>query len=183
MSTITDPLSPIRKKCRAMLMAGDPIKDVEAIIVNDLEQLLEYYGKEENAEERQTVMEHVARKMAESMSYTTMGWVRRNSWKGVHPPVSTSKDTDTSPNQPTVSGQDLLNIADHLLLDFRLPKTGVLLRNATKDEISEAANYYASRASDASHKSRWLFAVAEELDKGTTLSEDLVRKLQDETQI
>lgn len=66
------------------------------------------------------------------------------------------------------------------LMDFRLPGFK-LLRDATREEIIEAATFYAAQSRDMRAKALWLSAVAAELKPGQTpgsvLTEPRLREL------
>ena len=59
-----------------------------------------------------------------------------------------------------------------MLMDFPLPG-GKPLRDATRDEVSDAANSYRKQAVDMAQKSAWLKLVAENVPKGKTVGETL----------
>ena len=59
-----------------------------------------------------------------------------------------------------------------MLLDFPLPG-GKPLRDATKDEVQDAANSYRTQAVDMVQKSAWLKLIAKNVPKGKTVGETL----------
>jgi len=55
-----------------------------------------------------------------------------------------------------------------MLLDFPLPG-GQPLRSATKEDVTEAAEFYGLRATNMAHKSRWMMKIAAKVPKGETV--------------
>ncbi len=73
---------------------------------------------------------------------------------------------------------------DEMLLDFPLPG-GLALRLATKEDVTEAADFYRTKAVDMGWKARWLIRIARKVPKGQTVGDALdnaaLEKMQKET--
>ncbi len=73
---------------------------------------------------------------------------------------------------------------DEMLLDFPLPG-GRALRLATKDDVTEAADFYRIKSSDMGWKARWLARIARKVPKGQTVGDALdnaaLEKMQKDT--
>lgn len=77
----------------------------------------------------------------------------------------------------------VVKLAAGNLLMFSLPD-GLKLGEATREDITEAANFYSKQAGDMAHKSRWLQLIAQSLPAGKKVREVLtdrrLRELQQE---
>lgn len=90
----------------------------------------------------------------------------------------------TAPNyNPAGNGKRLHALAAGNLLMFPLPG-GQYLGEATKAEVTEAADFYSKQANDMTAKSRWLLAIAAKLTAKAIVSkvftEESLRSLQQE---
>lgn len=164
----SDPIATIRAHCRALVESGVAADKIEAEVVGEMDRLIAHYMRPENTEARMAVLRSIARSMAVGIKGQAICGDRRKNW--------------TAPNYTKGgNGNRLVALADHMLINFRLPKSGVLLREATADQIREAAEFYAADAADAAHKSRWLTACADHIASGKKLTEKRARALQEQT--
>lgn len=90
----------------------------------------------------------------------------------------------TAPNYTPAGNGGRVMTAVLNLLDFKLPHNLMPLRDANKDELVEGANWYAQRAGDMAHKSRWLTAIAAKVGSktvGEKFTADALAKIQEAT--
>jgi hypothetical protein len=76
------------------------------------------------------------------------------------------------PSAPDARVAALSNAVSLSLLDFRLPG-GKPLRDASAEDVSAAAGFYAEQAADMDAKARWLNAVAAALPDGAVVGDAL----------
>lgn len=163
-----DPIAEIRSHIRAMVESGADADDIESAAVREMDALLLFYAKPENAEMRLAVMRKIAHQIGIQFKSHAICSERRKSW--------------VAPNYTKGgNGHRLKALGQHLLLNFPLPGTNIRLGKATAEQIRAAATYYATDAADAAHKSRWLNAVAEWIGSGKRLTEKRARALQEQT--
>jgi hypothetical protein len=79
-------------------------------------------------------------------------------------------DHDDKPPEPDTSPR-LHALADSLL-DFRLP-SGILLRDAFRHDVEEAAHWYLSRARALQRRGQWLEAIAPLVPRATVVGQVL----------
>lgn len=78
----------------------------------------------------------------------------------------------TPPNYEAGGNGDRVIALARSLLDFPLPG-GRRLGEATRDEVVDAARFYAAQADDMTHKARWLARVAEALSDAQCVADAL----------
>lgn len=77
-----------------------------------------------------------------------------------------------TPFDPASGSERLRSVITATLLDFPLPG-GKRLGDANSNEVREGAQFYLRSASDASHKYRWLMAVAERVGRANSVQTKL----------
>ena len=90
----------------------------------------------------------------------------------------------TAPNYTQGGNGQRLEALATTLLDFRLPHASIALRDAKREDVEAAAQWYESSASNMAHKARWLRAVAEKIGKakvGNKLTAEQLADLQEAT--
>ncbi len=88
----------------------------------------------------------------------------------------------TAPNYNKAGNGERVISHAHSLLDFRLPG-GTLLRDATKNELLAAAEFYRQQANDMNHKALWLSAIAAKVGRrkvANAFTDSKLRELQQE---
>lgn len=83
----------------------------------------------------------------------------------------------TAPNYTKGGNGSRLETLGMTLLDFPLPN-GMPLRKATKADVLDGANFYATQAKDMDHKSKWLEAIAAKVGNKTVGEKFTAEKLQ-----
>jgi len=109
---------------------------------------------------------------AEEAVGLAMKTFRRRTWE------STQRQID--PNRVAA----LIQSNREMLMDFPLPG-GLALRDATKDDVTAAALFYSTQATNMGHKARWLDLIAKKVPKGKTVADaldnDALATLQEKT--
>lgn len=96
---------------------------------------------------------------------------------------SERREVWTAPNYTKGGNGQRLEALATTLLDFRLP-LGIILRDAKRDDVEAAAQWYETSAGNMHHKARWLRAIAEKLGRGkvgSKLTAEQLAELQEAT--